>query len=390
MNQSTLEEVVRRVAGDDKGLLSITLCEDKVTKSFRGMAFVNFQTTEDASAALGQLGKMVINERKVFAEYRRVKAGERERKPHHEKRVKKFDEHPSRQTFERDIPIGKDENGNSIDKRTAFFAMRDTVRKADELKRAEERAEKERERETLFRNLLLEYGEGGMEQDGSAKDLVFDASLTSYERKLVHQICSELGLGHISRFDESGSRVLYVTKDPQRTVEWELESKEARAEARKQALEQRRKTKENVEWKKQEPTNGGPLTKAEKDRINWFKPRSAKKESEEGDGVHGTGIRAPSYKVYIPPHKPTGPDGTIGFESRAKSNTNLDGDTVGDGIPESGDMKHDDGVQAIGKAESKATEKSNSDSGKDKTGKGTHRVLNPSVPAFSPSFAPSC
>lgn len=353
----------------------------------------------DATAALQELSKMVINNRKVFAEYRRLRPGEREKKDHHEKRNKKFSHFSeNRQTFEKDIAQETDVQGKLIDKRAAFFAKRETVKKVDEQKRCDERAERDREREDEFRKRLVEYAQN--EQTQHIEDVIFESSLTSYERRMVHTISSGLGLGHISRFDDDGNRVLHVTKDPERKAEWEKETAALKAAQRKEDQEQKRKNKENgdarmsPEWKKVEPTTGGAITKDELQGIKWFKPRAA---ATDGVGA-ASGIRPPSYKMYIPPRQPTGPDGTIGFSSRNRSSTPSHGsssqdldlgregsicDTSSEASVVNGTSL--DGIVLDGKSANE--EKGGSPKKRNSAGKSSQSLLNPSVPAFSPSYA---
>lgn len=381
ITQITLEEVVRRVTGGRKEFVNIALIDDRTTGSFRGMAFVNFHTVSDATAALAELSKMVINGRKVIAEYRRLRPGEREKQ---EKRTKKFDHYNNnnRQTFEKDVQ-DTDERGVRVDKRVAFFAKRDTIRKVDEQKRNEEKAERDKEREADFRKRLLEYNAMEVPDGDPIEDIVFEPTLTSYERRMVHTICDELELGHISRFDEGGNRVLHVTKDPEKKVEWDKEAEAVKA-AQKKEEAQKQKNKDNssgLEWKKGDTTSGGPLTKDELHGIKWFKPRSAMAASGElGEAATNSGIRAPSYKLYVPPRQPSGPDGTNGFSSRSACRQheeenvvpaeNWEGE-VGEEkdctINENGDCSQDKKAeQAAGKSSSNS-------------------MLNPSVPPFSPS-----
>lgn len=374
---------MRRVTGGRKEFVNIALIDDKVTGSFRGMAFVNFHSTPDATAALAELSKMVINGRKVIAEYRRLRPGERERKEQQEKRAKKYDNYNynNRQTFEKHITTETDPKGKTVDKRAIFFAKRDTVKKADEQKRQDEKVERDKERETEFRNLLLEYGEGELEHGEDVKDLIFDASLTSYERRMVHEICSQLNLGHISRSDENGNRVLHVTRDAERAAEWKHEAQELKkSESRKQSVEQRRKNKDGV--------NGGALTKEETQGISWFTPRAAMAKAD-GSNTSNSGIRAPSYKLYVPPCQPTGPDGSIGFKCRVgkavcspvDTTTAHDDDLDGEG---SASCNGSHGIAEMEEVISQGMAKV-----EQKTNKGMHTTLNPSVPAFSPSNTPS-
>lgn len=396
ITQISLEEVVRRVTGGRKEFVNINLIEDKATGMFRGMAFVNFHTTADATAALAELSKMVINGRKVVAEYRRLKPGEKERL---EKRQKKLDlyNNSNRQTFEKDIQ-DTDEKGVRVDKRAAFFAKRDTVKKNDEQKRNEEKAERDREREAEFRKTLLEYKAAEIPEGSEVTDLVFESSLTSYERRMVHMICAEIELGHLSRLDDNGNRVLHVTKDPDRKAEWDKESASIKASQKKDEA-QRKKNKENngvSEWKKGDVSAGGPLTKEELQGIKWFKPRAAMEGSgDSGEASDLTAIRAPTYKLYVPPRQPSGPDGTVGFSSRNPDN---DDDTQDDsvkedetdGAEENGTSETNDGNE-MGSEDTECVQDEQLEKQKDASNEkgSTHTVLNPSVPAFSPSFTQS-
>lgn len=400
-----LEEVVRRVTGGRKEFVNIALIDDKQTGTFRGMAFVNFHSTGDATAALAELSKMVINKRKVIAEYRRLRPGEREKKEQYEKRAKKFDHFSNnRQTFEKDVTTGTDENGNAVDKRAAFFAKRDTIRKVDEQKRVDEKAERDKEREAEFRKVLVDYGNEEVVEGADIEDIIFESTLTSYERRMVHTICNDLELGHISRFDNEGNRVLHVTRDPERLAEWEKETAEqkAAAAATKKAEAQKRKNKENgearpaPEWKKGETTVGGAITRQELQGIKWFKPRAAKGAASDrnADAAGDAGIRAPSYKLYVPPRQPCGPDGTIGFASRSRECA-ADGDEEHTGLEngEEGDQSspiETDGDAGEESGDGDVQEKQADETVEPGDGKGsTHTVLNPSVPAFSPSFTQS-
>lgn len=350
MTQVALEEVVRRVTGGRMGFVNISLVDDRATGSFKGMAFVKFHSTQNAAAALSELSKMVINGRKVIAEYRRMRPGEI-----HEKWGKKFD-YSNHKTAEKDISISPYVRGNG-DKRAAFFASRENARMQNE-HNPDDQSERYQEREVEFRNLLLEYGKRGLENDSVAKDLVFDSSLTPYERRMVHKISSELGLGHISRVDEIGSRVLHVTKDVNRIVEWEKEALEAKAEARKQVQEHRYKKIHSMDQR----CYGISVSKEALQGINWFKPRSAGMT----DGVQMGAIRPPRYKLYVPVRQPTGPDGTVGFSSRVGRGRG--GDRENSDV----DMMDVRVVELVGKGKASG-----------------HVMLNPSVPAFSPSLAPT-
>ncbi|PXF41652.1 RNA-binding post-transcriptional regulator cip2 [Gracilariopsis chorda] len=390
ITRSILEDVVRRVTAGHNDFVSVNLIDDKYTGTFRGMAFVNFHTTRDATAALSELSKMVINDRKVIAEYRRLRPGE---KKEYEKRGgKKYDNyyHNHRQTFEKHVELEPDANGVAIDKRVAFFATRDHAKK-DAQKQFEMKTERDKHRDAQFRALLVQYANGELE-NGSAKDIVFDSSLTSYERKMVHHICDEMNLGHISRFDEQGNRVLNVTRDPERAAAWEKEAMEAKEEARKQAAEQKRKAKEDINFdrNKSEPTTPSPNAE-ELQGIQWFKPRAAL-NSDGDDKNTALGIRAPTFKTYIPQRKPKGPDGTIGFTVRVKAFekkqaelTSATGGDVGNGIEENGQLSADDASSAASDASSGKSVASTPT----KSGKSSQRGLDPNVPPFSPSSVPS-
>lgn len=389
MTAETLEEVIIKVAGGRKEFVSVTMIEDKYTGAFKGMAFVHFENVAEATAALGELSKMVINERKVFAEYRRPKLGEKEK---HEKRVLKKFEHFSnqdRQTFEKDV-VAKDENGNAVDKRAAFFAKRANKREDDQ-KKFVEREEREKEKETIFRNRLLEYSAREFKEGEEVEDLVFEANLTSYERRMVHMLCAELELGHISLPNPDGRRILHVTKDVERKAEWDIETANIKAKLKKEEGLQKRRNRDlgdsrlGADWKKGESKNGGSGAKDENEGIKWFKPRSAlgNGTNPESDVATTAGLRAPSYKLYVPPKQPTGPDGTVGFAQRQPN--------------KKGKVDADDGTQTEVADNDSANEsmvgkedKHDEATDQEEHLKGSkHKALNPSVPAFSPSTTQS-
>lgn len=347
ITQVTLEEVVCRVTGGCTGSVNISLVDDRTTGSFKGIAFANFHSIQDATNALGELSKMIINGRKVVAEYRRMRTGEK-----YEKRGKQNEYNYSGQTFEKNALINLDGRGAG-DKRAAFFARRESSRIKNERNR-DGQSERDLEREAEFRNLLIEFGQGGLEDDCMTKDLVFDASLTSYERRMVHTICSELGLGHLSHADESGNRVLHVTKDAERALQWENDALEAKTEAHRQLQVQQPNKMGSKEKKMERPSASDKKLLG----ITWFKPRSA--SITEGT-LTGT-IRAPSYKVYVPARQPIGPDGTAGFGSRVGVRGNGGKGNNADVI-----MMDVEGV----------------DQG-EKGGTRGRSALNPSVPPFSP------
>lgn len=418
ITQGELEEVVRQVAGGRKQFVNIALIDDKNTKSFRGMAFVNFHTVEDATAAISALARMCINGRKVYAEYRRLHPGEKERKEAHEKRNKKYEQNASRQTFERDISPEVDSNGKTIDKRVAFFSKRDIVRKADDKKRVAEKAERDKEREAEFRARLLAYRDEEPTEGHNIEDICFESSLTPYERRMVHVICEKLSLGHMSIQDESGQRVLRVTKHPGRKAEWAeavaLERKAADSEDRKKGKDGRRETyRERHErgdrsdrsadrlgsgsdGRASPEASSAMLSRDNREGIKWFKPRAA--QLADGETItSANGIRAPSYKLYVPPRQPTGPDGTIGFQSRgAKRSADSTNDTafhdegvVNAIVAEEGELQVDTSVEAAANAMPKkimTKAGSGGDIEGDSRSSTSQTVLNPSVPAFTPSI----
>jgi hypothetical protein len=353
-----LENIVREVLGGRKTFHNLSLVEDKNTGSFRGMAFINFHAVEEATAALPALAALKVNNRKVVAEYRRLRPGEKDRREALEKRQKKTDASNNRRaTFEMDIPVEVDELGNQVDKRVSFFAKRDTIKKADDRFRSSEKIDREKEMEADFRTQLVAYRETEVQEGEEIQDVCFDQDLSSFERRIVHVLCDELDLGHVSRSTSEGSRVLFVTKDPGRKAKWEIETADARAGAAKKAAEkaalaeEKRKKQRDVQGatvaesagerggldevggsgsgilaggsagQPHASGDGGHLAKEQMEGIKWFRPRSAMQVDggdavEGGSGTMARGIEKPSYKLYIPPRQPTGPDGTIGFQRR--------------------------------------------------------------------------
>lgn len=369
ITQLALEEVVRQVTGGRKNFFNVTLIDDKATGTFRGMAFVNFHNVPDASAALTELARMVINGRKVVAEYRRLRPGERERKEAKEKAARDAREAKaaeakakaeakaskvkaaetsedvhSKQTCNSaednaDDASSGDSPKNSmsgtptpkqIDKRALFFAKRENARenarRIDDSKRevSAEQAERDKVREAEFRKLLLEYSAGSLEggEAGMVKDLVFDSSLTSYERRMVHTICTELKLGHVSRLDEGGNRVLHVTKDLKRAAEWDKEAGAGglnQHHKKKERMQKELKENGHGKWAGESSKNDGGggeggFSREERAGLKWFRPKAVKGNGADG-GVGGV-LKMPTYKVYTPKRQPIGPDGTVGFESR--------------------------------------------------------------------------
>jgi RNA recognition motif-containing protein len=368
-----LENLVREITGSRKAFVNVSLVVDKTTGSFRGMAFVNFHNVGDATSALPGLTALQVDSRKVFAEYRRLRPGEKERREAREKASataggpgsgfvsqhnKQQSQHlqnernhvlhnPRRATFEMEIAPELDEDGNEKDKRASFFAMRDTAKRADDRLRANEKAEREKDLEADFRNQLVTYRGASVPEGEEIQDVCFDQDLSSFERRIVHVLCDELGLGHVSRSMNDGSRVLFVTKDPDRIAAWQIETEGARAVAAEKAIEKaalaeekRKKHREAQQKARTEAeasamsssnlvSNGAP-TREELEGIKWFRPRSAMQHGdgsgagedstggEGGDNINSAvrGIEKPTYKVYIPARQPKGPDNSIGFTRR--------------------------------------------------------------------------
>jgi hypothetical protein len=358
MSAIELENLVRDVLGGRKAFMSMSLVDDKNTGSFRGMAFINFHSVDEATAALPALASLTVNGRKVVAEYRRMRPGEKERRDALDKRQKKIEASNSkRATFEMDVPVETDEHGKQLDKRASFFAKRDIVKKADDRLRSTEKFAREKEMEADFRTQLKSYRNAEVVEGEEIQDVCFDQDLSSYERRIVHVLCDELNLGHVSRSTKEGSRVLFVTKDPERKAKWEIETADARVLAAEKAAEKaalveekRKKQHDSNERTRAESDNdrtvaegfgglgsgavkggasgnqkaaagGHAPSKEQLEGIKWFRPRSASQadgnDAVEGGTVVGSrGIEKPSYKLYIPPRQPTGPDGTIGFQRR--------------------------------------------------------------------------
>lgn len=412
ITQDELVQVVREVTGDRKAFESVSLVSDKATGNFRGLAFVNFHTLEDAAIALDSLSKICINGRKVVAEYRRMRPGEREKREAAAERRRA--NHLPRATFEQNV-TELDANGNQMDKRRAFFHTRDVVRKADEKCRAAEKADRDRERELSFRTRLMEYRDLLVDDPAQVDDLTLENDLTSYERRMVHVICDEIGLGHMSVLGEDGMRVLKVTKHPARMAEWaeltadiraaanerkvsaDAEEKRRRKEARRDAARLASSPNASSDWKKgggENSLQSGPVTKEELEGIKWFKPRSAKAADGE-ELTAGNAIKLPQYKLYIPPRQPSGPDGTIGFHKRKPpASEGDDDDEAGCGSNDESSAADEASTQQSRDSTDSAGSDTRSDTrspaevkseerAKPVAGSQTH--LNPSVPAFTPS-----
>lgn len=393
MTSMELENVLRDVIGSRKAFVNVSMVDGKHSSASRRMAFVNFPSVAAAEEAFPLLAAMKVNNRKVYAEYRRLRPGERERREAQEKKARKFETaNMKRATFEMDISPELDENGNEMDKRASFFAKRDTAKRTDDRARAAEKADRERELEADFRAQLITYRDAPVEEGVPIQDVCFDQDLSSYERRIVHVLCDELDLGHVSRSMEDGSRVLFVTKDPERKAQWEVETADARAAAAEKAaekaalaeekkkrlreLQERQKSQDGVGAKTpgEASSKGGPAgstsssggtllaandrnanqltpappTKAELEGITWFRPRSAMQaeSGEAGDTANGSrGIEKPTYKLYVPPRQPIGPDGTIGFVRRNPAGAAAEADgTCNDGVDAATDVSAVDAV----------------------------------------------
>lgn len=417
VTHESLAKVVRHVMPDDRQFVEIELVEDRTTGSFRGMAFVTFANIEDATLAIEELSKVVINGRKVFPEFRRIRATDRDIKHSKKADVGNNHSHQSQNLLTADSPngassSGANSSGNStraLDIRSQFFANRGNERR-------HETNHFDRARESDFRELLAKFAKGWINdtsvgndacsdqsaenvppgessisgvaggesrgercqkgagnEEGEAKtlteqvkkapnDMVFDATLTSYERRMVHILCEELKLGHISRFDEDGNRVLHVTRDRVRAAEW------AREEAENPA-----RSGGGTEFgrRRHDRQEGGRRvdTERERPRLNYYCPRQMAADGSGGYTQGGGGIKVPSYLTYTPKRQPSGPDGSVGFAARRKYHRV----TVADKEKES---SFKDGKDSKSKGKSK-----NGGRGR----KASSSSLNPHVPPFSPN-----
>lgn len=417
VTHDSLAKVVRHVMPDDRQFVEMELVEDRATGSFRGMAFVTFANIEDATLAIEELSKVVINGRKVFPEFRRVRATDRDSKHSKKMDLANNHSHQSLNLLTTDSPNGARSNGanssgnstRALDIRTQFFANRGNERR-------HETNHFDRARETDFRELLTKFAkgwiddtsagndasadpsaenvppgessnsgaadserrgerleEGAVNEEGEAgtvteeakkapNDMVFDATLTSYERRMVHILCDELNLGHISRFDEEGNRVLHVTRDRARSAEWAREEAENHARSSGGTEFGRRRN---------ERQEGGRRVDIEKERprLNYYCPRQVAADGGGGYTQGGGGIQAPSYLTYAPKRQPFGPDGSAGFAARRKYH----------------------GVTAVDKEKESYLKnvKDPKGKGKNKNGgkgrKASSSSLNPHVPPFSPN-----
>lgn len=404
ITQGELEEVVRRVAGGRKEFVNLSLIDDRTTGQFRGMAFVNFHNVDDAANALAALGKMSINNRKVVAEYRRMRPGEKVFLPAHSPPASKS-RGVSRTTFERDVKTnGLDEHGKQIDIRKAFFSVRDNVKKADISREKLEKQQRDTEREAAFRKRLIDFNADAEQTE----DIQFENDLTSYERRMVHLICDEIGLGHMSVLGDDGIRVLKVTKHPDRIKEWAELTVDIRKAANERKDEEKKRRKEEREAAKlaamniapqvlNNPNNGNnshgnnghgigngngngfgngtpsKREKAEREGIKWFKPRSAKVADGETIDDSNT-IKVPTVQVYVPARQPLGPDGTIGFHRRKPKNPSEEENGNNDDGEDGADSK-DAKIAATAAAKKKNGFKASA----------AQTPLNPSVQPFTPS-----
>lgn len=412
INQDSLAEVVRRVMTGRRDFVNMSLVTDKATDTFRGMAFVTFASVPDATAALTELGNVVINGRKVIAEFRRARAADRKESALLDKRPKKSAEvlAPPPKPHEAD---GGAAVSKTVDKRALFFANRDTERRAGEHRRQEKDAaqtDRDRAREVEFRKLLSDYVNGALhrgpddvsrdtEDEGTTKDMVFDTSLTPFERRIVHRLCDELQLGHISRVDAAGHRVLHVTRDADRAAEWARETPPvvARNDSTSSWPKGKGVAAKEAGKRRNVRDNGAPKPGVEATpRANRYTPRCGKTGDDAGSG----GLRPPSYKVYTPKGKPTGPDGTGGFHARrayhgleAEVETGVDAadDGSGDVRGKGGDggVSNGGGDMETGRKKVVSGRNGGGPVAKGKGGGGKGRKtapsgLNPSVPAFAP------
>lgn len=234
------------------------------------------------------------------------------------------------------------------------------------------------------------------------QDLVFDSTLTSYERRMVHSICDELNLGHISRFDNDGRRILRVTRNPTRAAEWAKEASSV-MNNHKAAMENKhnhhtpssgssiKQPSQNISTSVNSMSaspsatstsvnnNGGGPTK----KLNFYRPRDV-------DGGENGGILPPSYKVYTPKRQPSGPprDATnVGFATRIKFHKD-NSDKKSPTSTKKANKKQQQSPTGSGSSKS-----SNGHSNNGGGGKGTTKSkkqskkqssLNPSLPSFSP------
>lgn len=405
VTHDSLAQVVRHVMPHDRQFLDITLMEDKVTRTFRGVAFVTFASVEDAEVAIEELSKVIINRRKVFTEYRRTRPSDREQP---------INNRPKKPTV-----TGNLSKFNT--KRTPAAACDSNDRQG-----AVSNAEHDQAREAEFRALLCNFAKGCVVNDqeelsgirdlkndyvggtdrsasaedqsgraalktisasanGTSDDMVFDASLTSYDRRMVHMLCEELKLGHISRFDEDGNRVLHVTRDCDRAAQWAREDSANFASSSAGQENWRRRNGRHDNSKGNDGDRDGV-------KLNYYCPRQIASEGHVSNGANGGGggIRAPTYRVIAPVRQPTGPDGSVGFQRRLKHHGLSDMSKL--------DVKESKGKgkQRKGEPSSSEDHMENGGDGKGSKGKGKGKHigkgrkssssgLNPFVPAFSPS-----
>lgn len=415
MSKDTLAEVLGRLLEGHGRFTNISLAGDKASGTFRGVAFVTFSSVKDASVALKVLNKVVINQRKVVAEYRRVRGNERKDTTVHDKRLKKgdyFASQPRRtapsSSKHGEVPLGEEMttddingSGRALDKRAQFFANRETGRRAEEYRRQDDQlpgSERDKMREVEFRKILIRFANGalrteeneslqnlssavGNADEANIRDLVFDSTLTSFERRMVHLICDELQLGHISKTDEAGNRSLHVTRNSERAAEWareELSSSQVSSPSNGRSRETR--TRRN--------TRVGPASEFSAEdhmsRRNYFRPRAA--SAADGSADSSSGLLPPSYRVYTPKHQPSGPDGTLGFHARRKHH-NVDAVVPADNtakLSNNQDNHSFDKFPAAGGLKASAGVKQSGSKGNNSKKHRKQSVLNPSVPAFSP------
>jgi len=164
--------------------------------------------------------------------------------------------------------------------------------------------------------------------DSEGLDLEFDSFLSFAQRKFIHKVADELGLGH-KVVVKDDARVLTCTKDPEKTALWKEEWSQREASFAEKKREEaagdgngepdtgkagRRRNKRATadEQDKDKKPAYTPLTPEEAAKYRWTKPRSMQKDG------NGESITVQRYiPRYTPPRQPRGPDGTRGFHSRA-------------------------------------------------------------------------
>ncbi|GAB0492168.1 hypothetical protein MMPV_003428 [Pyropia vietnamensis] len=179
--------------------------------------------------------------------------------------------------------------------------------------------------------------------ESQAVDLRFEADLSSYQRRIVHTVADEMGLGHLSVNvpDTAGDRTVMVTKDPARKALWAASAVsvfERSKKAREAAME--RKQAKLAASRGMAGAAAADVRAQDVSRLRFFRPSAARHAGRAGGGVDavdgtsnamgdngggggggsgdtGGGIIQPDKaRLYVPPRQPTGPDGTVGFSAR--------------------------------------------------------------------------